>query len=394
MNIAILGYGTVGSGVDKILKNNTKIFVTRILEKESRIDNDRRKTSNIEDIISDTSIDGIVETMGGIDTAYDFICRAMKAGKFVVTANKAVVAAYFKELHELAEACNVSFAYEASVGGVLPIIHMIHSINRYEDILAVGGILNGTSNYILDTMTKEKLPFLVALHQAQEAGYAESDPSADIDGIDVKNKLMILSSLAFKQVSEYNKIKVMGIRNITKEDIDYFTEQGAVCRLFALAKRIGDTYTSIIEPVLFDGESVFANVSVNNNAAFVYSNSSGQIIMHGQGAGQLPTGHAVVQDIVDIFDGVARKFENINTCTYVDEDKTSMYYVRTKANMSKYSECTEQIDESTYYVRVDTRCKWDNILAELVNQDAHTFYARYDEACLKAIKTSGVKVND
>ena len=154
------------------------------------------------------------------------------------------------------------FAYEASVGGVLPILHMIHSINRYEEILEVGGILNGTSNYILDTMTKEKLPFLVALHQAQEAGYAESDPSADIDGIDVKNKLMILSSLAFKQVSEYNKIKVSGIRNITKEDIDYFTKQGAVCRLFALAKRSGDTYTSIIEPVLFNGTSIFANVNI------------------------------------------------------------------------------------------------------------------------------------
>ncbi|MBR3840996.1 MAG: homoserine dehydrogenase [Erysipelotrichales bacterium] len=394
MNIAILGYGTVGTGVDKILKNNKRIFVTRILEKASRIDGDKRKTSSIEDIIDDTSIDGVVETMGGIDTAYDYISRAMRAGKFVVTANKAVVAAYYKELHELAKECNVKFAYEASVGGVLPIIHMIHSINRYEDILEVGGILNGTSNYILDTMTKDKLPFTVALRQAQEAGYAESDPSADIDGIDVKNKLMILSSLAFKQVSEYDKIKVTGIRNITKEDIDYFTKQGAVCRLFALAKRNDDTYTSVIEPVLFDGNSVFANVSLNNNAAFVYSRSSGQIVVHGQGAGQLPTGHAVVQDIVDIYEGVSKEFENLSKYTYIDEDKETMYYVRTNADMNKYIEYTECIGELAYYVKVDTRSKWDNILTDILSQDSRTFYARYDEECWKAIKSSGVKVND
>lgn len=391
MNIAILGYGTVGKGVDIILQNNESVHVSCILERAERINEDTRMTSCIDDIINDDSISGVVETMGGIDTAYEYIRKAMKAGKFVVTANKAVIAAYFKELHELAKEQGVRFAYEASVGGVLPIIHVMDAMNRFEDVTETGGILNGTSNYILDMMTKQHISFATALRDAQEAGYAERDPSADIDGIDVKNKLMILSSLAFHQVSEYDKLDTTGIRYISKDDIEYFVKHGTVCKLFARALRENDTYTGSIEPTLFPKDSVFANVSVNNNAAFVYSKSSGQIILHGQGAGQLPTGHAVVQDLMDIAEGRGHEFTCLNSYTFMMEEKEAEYYLRTTANMSKYRKFIRRLGNDQYHVCVSNVKEWRMIRDDIQKQDEHMFYARYDVSCVESNKYSGVK---
>ena len=387
MNIAIMGYGTVGKGVDLILQNHPTIHVTKILEKEERIDNDNRKTALIDDILNDDTIELVVETMGGIDIAFEYISKAMRFKKHVVTANKAVVANKFAELHHLASECGVMFTYEASVGGVLPIIHIIKAMNRFEDISTVGGILNGTSNFILDNMTKNNLPFSLALHDAQLAGYAEADPSADIDGIDVKNKIMILSSLAFKQVCDYSKIKVSGIRNISKDDIEYFSKQGLVCKLFALATRENNTYTSIVEPVLFPLNSVFAQVSSNNNAAFVYSNSSGQIIVHGQGAGQLPTGHAVVEDIVDIYENKSNEFINVNKLTYVNNENKETYYIRSNANINYGT----KISENMYKVETTSSDMWNKIKKEIEIQDDKAFIARYDKESINLLKWDEVK---
>lgn len=386
MNIAILGYGTVGQGVDKVLKNNEHVKVKRIFDRPERIDSDVRKTSVINDILDDESIDGIVETMGGIDVPFEFITKAMSKGKFVVTANKAVVAAHFETLHNIAKEENVFFLYEASVGGVLPILNSVKRMRRIESISSVGGILNGTSNYILDAMYKHQLPFSLALQQAKDAGYAESDPSADIDGIDVKNKIMILGSLAFKANLDYDAINVSGIRHISKEDIEFFKKQNAVCKLFATATLTEDTYTSTVEPVIFLKESIYANVSVNNNAAFVVGDNSGEIIIHGQGAGQLPTAHAVVEDLMDIYENHANNFEATTILKHVYSSNKETYYLRTSAVI----ESGKKLNDNTYIFENITKNEWFKFFKDIKLKDNEAFYARYDNKCWEGIKKGEV----
>ncbi len=375
MKIAILGRGTVGGGVDNILKNIDDIEVSKVFVRPKRLNEDPRNTADINDIMNDPEIDGIVETLGGIDIPYEYITMAMKAHKFVVTANKAVVATHFRELHKLAKENGVAFAYEASVGGVLPILHTVKAMARFDEIDEVGGILNGTSNYILDSMTRNNLGFEEALHEAQVAGFAEADPSADIDGIDVKNKIMILGSLAFKANLEYDKIQVNGIRNITKDDIDYFTYKKKIVKLMAKAERHGNGYRAVVEPVILDNDSSFANIYLNNNAAYVVAKDSGHIQINGQGAGALPTGHAVVEDLVDIRDHRTIDFVEENKLKYVESEDMVKGYVRTIANLDKYQPTVA--NDQAYIVSVPLYI-WAILKEEVMKQDAKAFFARFE----------------
>ena len=380
MNIAIMGYGTVGVGVDHILKDREDIHVTRILERKERIDSDSRKTSSFEDILNDDSIQGVVETLGGIDIPFEYISKLLNKGKFVVSANKAVVAAHFKEFHDLSKKNNVPFLYEASVGGVLPILHTIKSMREIEPIEAVGGILNGTSNYILDKMTQDKISFAEALKQAQNLGYAERDPSADISGFDVKNKIMIASSLAFKTIVDFDAIHVFGIENISSADILAFHNQGVVCKLFASAKKDGNSYTINVEPTLFLEKDIVASVHVNNNIAFVTSKSSGTIMIHGQGAGRYPTGYAIVSDLIDIKENRVKETEFSNVMHASATSKDESYYVRTIATSAKKYTA---LGNNSYLISNITKANFIDLWNEILKEDKNAFYARYDEEVIK-----------
>ncbi len=308
MNIAILGYGTVGRGVDGIVRANIPgVEVTRILELPDRLTNPRM-TSNYDDIINDPSIELVVECMGGIEPAHTFIVRALNEGKHVVTSNKAVVAAHFGEFAQLSEKNDVSFLIEAAVGGGIPWIASIEKARRIDEIRSFSGIMNGTTNYIIDSMRRDDLDFDVALGRAQELGYAERDPSADIDGIDVANKTIISACVAF-DVDCVHDLPVTGIRTLTKSDLDFFAARGLTIKLFGRGESKEGRYAVAVEPVAIPLDSLEASVPSNFNIVSLEGFTVGPLKFYGQGAGSLPTGNAIVQDVIDVQCGRKQRYD-------------------------------------------------------------------------------------
>ncbi len=302
MKIALLGHGTVGRGVDQVISSSVPgVEVARILELPDRID-DERMTSNFDDIADDESIELVVECMGGIEPAHTFIARALSAGKHVVTSNKAVVAAHFAEFVSLARENRVAFMIEATVGGGIPWIAGMQKARRIEDISMFSGIMNGTTNFILDAMRKESIDFDVALARAQELGYAERDPSADIDGIDMANKTIISACVAF-DVDCVTDFPVTGIRTVSKHDLDLFSAKGFMLKLFGRGVCKDGRYAVAVEPVAIPCESLEAAVPANFNIVSLEGASIGCLKYYGQGAGSLPTGNAIVQDVIDVAEG-------------------------------------------------------------------------------------------
>jgi len=287
MKIAILGFGTVGTGVYEIIKNsNASIIknfeITKILVRNKDKISSPIMTDNYDEIIEDNSINIVVEVMGGAVPAYEYILRALKAKKHVVTANKEVVALHLDEFTKIASENNVSIHYEASVGGGIPWIKSIIKAKRIDKIQEISGILNGTSNFILYNMFKNGYEFNDILKIAQEKGYAETDPSADIDGIDVQRKLSITTSLCFDTIVPQNNIPTFGIRNVTKQDIDYFKNNNLVLKLIAKSVLYNDSYCSCVEPVLFNKNSIEANVDHNYNIGSLIGESIGELKLMNQ----------------------------------------------------------------------------------------------------------------
>ncbi len=314
MKIAILGFGTVGTGVYDILKNSNsselKVFeISKILVRNKSKITSAIMTDNYDEIINNEDISIIVEAMGRTDPAYDYIIKALKAKKHVVTANKEVVAIYLEEFTRLASENNVSIHYEASVGGGIPWIKSIIKAKRIDKIYEVSGIFNGTSNFILHNMFEHGYKFNDILNIAKEKGYAESDPSADIDGIDIQRKLCITSSLCFDSIIAQDSIQTFGIRNVTKQDIDYFKSSNSVLKLVAKSVLYNSSYCSCVEPVLFGKDSIEANVGQNYNIASLVGESIGELKFYGQGAGKFPTANAVIQDILDIYYGSYNNYD-------------------------------------------------------------------------------------
>ena len=297
MKIAILGFGTVGSGVYEIAKALKNIKVKKVLEKDlSKID---IATDNYDEIINDKEIELVVECMGGLHPAYEFIMQALKSKKSVVSANKAVIAKYLDEFLQAAKENNVEFRFEASVGGGIPCLAGIQKIRRVENIDKFYGIFNGTSNFILDNMYRFENEFFTTLKTAQELGYAEADPSADIDGYDVTNKVIISSALAYDGFIK-NEFPCFTMRNITKEDILYFKKNGLIAKYIGEATTVGDEYEASVMLNLFPTNALEGNVLSNYNIVTVQSHTMGEVKFYGQGAGKLPTANAIIQDILDI----------------------------------------------------------------------------------------------
>ncbi len=297
MKIAILGFGTVGSGVYEIAKTLKNIEVKKVLEKD--LNKINIATDNYDEIINDKEIELVVECMGGLHPAYEFIMQALKSKKSVVSANKAVIAKYLDEFLQAAKENNVEFRFEASVGGGIPCLAGIQKIRRVENIDKFYGIFNGTSNFILDNMYRFENEFFTTLKRAQELGYAEADPSADIDGYDVTNKVIISFALAYDGFIK-NEFPCFTMRNITKEDILYFKKKGLIAKYIGEATTVGNEYEASVMLNLFPTNALEGNVLSNYIIVTVQSYTMGEVKFYGQGAGKLPTANAIIQDILDI----------------------------------------------------------------------------------------------
>lgn len=305
MNIAILGFGTIGSGVYEIIESKKSSYlynthVVKVLDLPQNKDKLSIITSDINDIVNDKTIDLVVETMGGIHPAFEFITACLKSGKHVVTANKAVVAAHLSDFLECAKANNVKFLFEASVGGGIPWLASITKAKRIDAIDHVYGIFNGTTNFILHSMYKDDKDFSEVLKLAQELGYAEANPSADIDGYDVQNKIVISSALAYNATIDMKEFPCFSMAKVSIDDVHYLKEKDMVIKYIGESKRIDNEYEAFVMPNVFAKDKVEANVNTNFNICTLHGETIGDLKFYGQGAGKLPTANAIVQDILDI----------------------------------------------------------------------------------------------
>ena len=330
MKIALLGHGVVGRGVDQIVSTCTQgMEVSRILELPDRL-SDPRMTSSFDDIVNDPTIEAVVECMGGIEPAHTFIMAALAAGKSVVTSNKAVVAAHFEEFAQQAAASGASLLIEATCGGGIPWIASIQKALRIDEVTRISGIMNGTTNYLVDTMAKTGEDFSAVLARAQVLGYAERNPSDDVDGVDVKNKTIIAASVAFRTCC-VREFPVMGIRNLTKADMRLFAGRDRVVKLLGRAVQRDGRYAVSVEPVALPMRSLEANVPSNFNLVTLEGATVGELKFYGQGAGSLPTGNAMVQDLLDLRDGRRPAYDFSRQLDYDPSLLASDYVLRTSA---------------------------------------------------------------
>ena len=313
IKIALLGAGTVGSGVIQALSMNADIIAGRsgaYIEIKKILVRDAKKqrpevngillTDNFDEILDDEEISIVVEVMGGLSPARDYMLRSMAAGKHVVTANKDVIAQHLSELYTAANENTVDFLYEASVGGGIPIIKPLKECLTANKISEIMGVINGTTNYMLTKMTEKHISYDAVLRRAQEKGYAEANPSADVDGLDAARKAAILASLAFDTVIEFEDVSVEGISHITEDDIEYGLNLGYVIKLLAVGRNTDDGIDVRVHPVFLPKMHPLASVNGVFNAVFVRGDVIGDAMFYGRGAGALPTASAVVADIIEI----------------------------------------------------------------------------------------------
>lgn len=320
MYVAVMGYGTVGSGVVEVLKKNHDSIVKKSTQKELELKyildlrdfpgdpNEDKFIKDFNIILNDPEVKVVVETMGGLHPAFEFVSACLKAGKSVVTSNKELVATNGYELLCLAQENNANFLFEASVGGGIPIIRPITQCLAANEIDEIAGILNGTTNFILTMMIEQNMTFQDALKLAQDNGYAEKDPTADVEGHDACRKICILASLCFGKHVYPDSVHTEGISNITLEDVEYINDFGGVIKLLGRAKREGDDKISaIVSPCVVKNHSQLASVSDVFNAILVRGDAIGDVVFYGKGAGKLPTASAVVADVIDCAKHVDRK---------------------------------------------------------------------------------------
>ena len=353
INVSVLGYGTVGSGVVEILKENADLITKRAGE-EIRVKSvlDLRDfpgdpvqdmiVHDFEEIKNDPDVQIVVETMGGVHPAYEFVKASLESGKSVSTSNKALVAAYGPELLEIAQEHNVNFLFEASVGGGIPIIRPLKISLAPDEILEISGILNGTTNYILTEMTNNGSAFDTVLKDAQDKGYAEKDPTADVEGYDACRKIAILTSLAYGKQLDFEDIYTECITKITDRDICYAKKIGAKVKIFGSSKKVGDKVSAMVAPKLITSEHPLYSVDGVFNAILVKGNMVGDVMFYGQGAGKLATASAVVSDVID-----EAKHVNVNMRTLWDHEKLALmpmdevkskFFVRVKGTKDEVQE--------------------------------------------------------
>jgi len=341
IKVAVIGFGVVGSGVvemihanREILKKNTgeDIEIAKILDIRTFPDSPYGQlvTPNAEEIFGNPEIDIVVETMGGIKFAYDYSVRALKAKKHLVTSNKEMVASHGPELLKLAKENNVRYMFEASVGGGIPIIRPLSLCLAGNNITEIFGILNGTTNYILTQMQREGKSFEEALAEAQQKGYAEANPTADIEGFDALRKIAILSCVAYNKFVDYNNLECQGITQITSEDMKFAEELGYSIKLIGYSRNDTNGVLARVSPMLIPQSNLLSDVNDVFNAVMVNGDFIGETMFYGKGAGKEATASAVVGDVVDIIknpksEGKSLWNETAKEFTGVNELKTRFF---------------------------------------------------------------------
>uniref|UniRef100_A0A7C3Z2R9 Homoserine dehydrogenase n=1 Tax=Desulfobacca acetoxidans TaxID=60893 RepID=A0A7C3Z2R9_9BACT len=312
--VGLIGCGTVGSGVARLLVSRADAFSRRLgvplhLKKVAEVDPARVQAAGVDpglftcrdrDILDDPAIDIVVELIGGVETARDLVLAAIERGKHVVTANKALLALCGNDIFAAAAKAGVEVAFEASVCGGIPIILTLRqglAANRIQELL---GILNGTTNYILTQMSQHNLPYEQALAEAQAQGFAEADPTLDVEGVDAAHKLALLTALAYGTRIDYNAVSVSGISQIEPLDLQFAREFGYAVKLLAITREDGDRLAARVHPTLIPRDHMLAGVSGAMNAVFITGDAVGSILLSGAGAGMMPTASAVVSDILDL----------------------------------------------------------------------------------------------
>lgn len=359
IQIAILGLGTVGTGVAKVVAENAKqierklgepLQVKAILVRHFK-DGPYRQlmTDDFRKIEEDESIRVVVETIGGVEAAYEYTKRALQAGKHVVTANKQLVAEHGCELLELARKKNVSYLFEASVGGGIPVLHPLTQCMAANRIDEVYGILNGTTNYILSRMVRTGAFFSDALREAQAKGYAEADPTADVEGIDAGRKICILADLAFGYQVDPAVVPMEGISRLSLRDVKIAQRAGYRIKLLGRAVRMpGGGRTAYVAPHLIPEDNPIANVEDVFNAVMIRGNATGDVMFYGKGAGELPTASACVADVMECLQASPRREEigwAVDTAGFVDPAQLcTRYYFRIEGSLTDAAMAFGQVE--------------------------------------------------
>ena len=379
MKVAVLGYGTVGVGVYEMLKAAEGLEAGPVLVRPGK-ENEAFKVSRIEDITGDASVDAVAEVMGGVEPAFTYAMAVIRAGKHFVTSNKALVAAKGVELNRAAREMGVSFLFSAACGGGVPFLHNLARAAETDEILSVGGILNGTTNFMLDRMQSSGMDYADALKQAQELGYAEADPSADIDGWDIQRKLIISAGVAFGVCLAEEDVPVFGIRNVEAEDIRRFKARGRTCKLIASAEKLEDSVAAYVEPTLLTADALEAAVPANFNLISMEGQYIGKESFFGQGAGRYPTAYNVVQDLLDIRGGV----KGFYTDKFVDASTNNAgclhrYYVRTKAELPALEAVVQDDWDGAKITLPVSVAHMHELVKSLLEQDSASFFAAIAE---------------
>ncbi len=347
---AILGYGTIGSGAAEVLEVNKEVIKQRVGEEISLayildrkdLSGDPRAglvTTDFDKILNDDEVKIVIETMGGTGAAYTFVKAALEAGKSVATSNKALVAKYGTELMEIAREKNVSFLFEASVGGGIPIIRPLYDALGGDEIEEISGIMNGTTNFILTKMAKEGSDFDEVLKEAQSLGFAEADPTDDVEGYDAGRKISILTSIVSGKQVNFEGVHMEGITGITAEDMKYALVLDRAIKLVATSKKTDKGYYAIVSPVMLSDSHPLYPVNGVFNAIFVKGNMLGDSMFYGSGAGKLPTASAVIADVVNIAKNMGRHIpyvwsgEELALLNY--EDMTRKFFVRASGDIKE-----------------------------------------------------------
>ncbi len=380
MKIAILGYGVVGSGAYEILKKSG-YDVKRVLDIRPHKELGNCLTANYDDILNDNEIGVVAEAIGGLEPAHTFVVKAIKAGKHVVSSNKHLICEYYDELHDLAKANGVTVNFTSAVGGGIPWLYNLNRTTNGDTINKIMGIMNGTTNFILDAMISDGRDFGEVLAEAQALGYAEANPSADIDGLDVARKTAISSSIAFKTTVLEKDVDIFSLRNITKNDIDYIKDKfGKTVRYMGFGIKNDDsTISTFVEPVILPTTSLEANVNKNFNIITLFGESVGRLSFYGQGAGKYPTGHALASDVIDVVNGERHTHTYSKIFDVDNANCKRKYYIRANILPREYASY-EQVGASYYIITNKMKVSEIHLLAKsILESDPLAFIAGFEE---------------
>ncbi len=381
MKIAILGFGVVGSGAFEVLEG-AGYEVKRVLDIRPHEELGDKLTSNYDDILNDNEISVVAEAIGGLEPAHTFVVKALKAKKHVVSSNKHLICTYYEELHALAMENGVTIRFTSSAGGGIPWLYNLRRSARCDEINKIMGIMNGTTNFILDAMISDGSDFDEVLKEAQRLGYAEANPSADIDGLDTARKTAISSSIAFNTIIKEENVDIFSLRFIKKCDIDYITTRlGMTVRYLGFGVKGEGGISAFVEPTCLPKNALESNVTKNNNMISLFGRDVGRLSFFGQGAGKYPTGSSLAQDVIDIVNGSC-ELEFAPCDIKVDNSACQRrYYIRTSANVNyDFFDKLEVIDNNKYIITKNiTVSEMHRVANEIRALDENAFFAGIEE---------------